>query len=284
MFVIKTRTLRSFAGFEPLCKLFVNVCYDDQMPVKEISGESDEFPLQRIFEMINNEDWTVPIAISKQRTTRDKNGVESIVFDAVVNSRYTNWTMASGEWKNVLTFLICNELEQERPDLLDRDQLKFPKRLSIDDPLEFDVETSDSEAPAFNGCLQPTDLVEPLENLVEELVITQMPGETVNTEDVELHASSNSFIVPKETKKVSGSSSNPLIAEMKTLDAEDTVEGFTHLMTITAKTAVKFDVKYHHKENQLVINSMLTCPLATKITQFTSFRVINKNTLYIYIK
>lgn len=294
-FVIKTKTLRDFEGFQAFSKVFVNVCYDDNMPIRKIPDQIDDFPLNQIFELINSDDWTVPMAISQYRITKDKNGVESIVFDAVLNKLYINWTLMSVEWKNVLTFLICNEIESNIDELIDRDQLKFPKRLSIDDPLQFEFQEVISKQEQEQEQKQEEEqnkeeVFEITKKPIEEFIIRKSPnGKNQNEEDIKLSPSISNgdlFIVAKETKKVKREKDleEDLILELTTLDKKSTSGSYTNLLKIISKFPTKFDIKYHQNQNQLIINSKLIYPLKMKVNEFSSFFVKKKNTLYIYIK
>lgn len=276
-YVIKTKTLRAFHGVESGCKLFINVCYDDEIPVGEIPASergSALPPLEEIFELIREEDWSPRIVVSPWRKCPGGG-----VFDAVLNSLFVKWTMVSEEWRNVLTLLIFNAIEGGMDELIDGDVVKYPRRVSIDDPLDFDCLEKAHEQEEEVGIDPPVVVGKPTKAITER----EKPIEPLN-QAVLVDISEDSTIVAKETKRKKGvpTVGTAITAELTTLERSATVGGYSQLLRVTSQKDEKFTVKYHQETRELCVNSQWNYPLSLTPGEFQCFHV--GKTLYVYIK
>lgn len=132
-FVLKTKIFSPFKVYPSGTKLFINVCTNDKVPTKEVKGMSEnEFNLEKIFMMIYEGEWEIPILTSQYRNILDKKQQRCILVDCVINDKYMRWCMTSEDLKNILIQWCFDAVEFNLEGLvIDRDAISFPNRKSM---------------------------------------------------------------------------------------------------------------------------------------------------------
>ncbi|TID26208.1 hypothetical protein CANINC_002797 [Pichia inconspicua] len=132
-FVVKTKIFSPFGVYPSGTKLFINVCTNGKVPTKEVKGlPPNEFNLEKIFMMIYEGEWEIPILTSQYRNIQDKRQQKCILIDCVINDKYMRWCMANEELKNILIQWCFDAVEfNSEGIIIDRDALSILKRKSM---------------------------------------------------------------------------------------------------------------------------------------------------------
>lgn len=299
VFVIKWRTLRPLGGHESGAKVFVNVCSEKGVPVTPLEGTGAQFDVDSHLQAIELQDWQPEIALSEYRTTLDKSGVKSFVFDAVFNPTYINWTLASLKWKQMIAFLVWQKIDEAHEGLIDWDEMKFPKRQTIDEPrsLEFDANQAQNCPEQVLGEEDRTTETE-AKVAAEVITISRPKGdmsglsEEPSTLIIRKEDEESPLLVAKETRKITSASTKKALSispspvsysiQMSSLEPNTTINNHTHLLIIKPSVPTAFQLQYDQIQKELIINGKFRYPLPPGVALFNSFLI--KDTLHVYIK
>ncbi|KAI5957348.1 hypothetical protein KGF54_000276 [Candida jiufengensis] len=132
-FVVKTKILESKKNEEILTKAFINICHDNQVPKPSV-----EFEPEIVFPMIIENQWEIPIVVSKARQSKDKKGFPSLVYDCCVNSQCFQWCQLNKDLRLILIEWCIESVEMINLITLERDY-SIPKMLSKGDIKEIEI-------------------------------------------------------------------------------------------------------------------------------------------------
>lgn len=192
-FVIKTRIVEGSAHHVIQTKVFLNICHDRQVP------RPPSFDPESVFPMIVRNEWEVPIVVSREKTTTDKKGVPSFVYDCCINSECFNWIQINPDLRMIVVEWCIEAVELMYEVVLER-EYTTPKMTAKGDlgPIE----------------MTPSDLSNGLRAEVEELRNNEIKGlllEIERSDDDD--SNSNAGDLPS-IMDISGSKRKPIIQEI----------------------------------------------------------------------
>lgn len=123
-FVVKTKIVDGKGAHLYSTKVFINICYDEQVP-----KPSDTFDPETVFPQIVNNEWEVPIIVSQEKTTHDKKGAPSFVYDCCVNSSCFQWVQLNQDLRLIVIEWCLEAIEMMYEVVLER-EYAVPKMLS----------------------------------------------------------------------------------------------------------------------------------------------------------
>ncbi|KAI3407008.2 hypothetical protein KGF56_000301 [Candida oxycetoniae] len=132
-FVVKTKILECADSTKVLTKVFINICHDDQVP-----KPSTEFNPDVVFPLIIENQWEIPIVVSKVKETRDKKGFPSLVYDCCINTRCFTWCQINKDLRLILIEWCIESVETINSLVLERDY-SLPKMLSKGELTETEI-------------------------------------------------------------------------------------------------------------------------------------------------
>ena len=151
IFVIKTKRLTPY----PPIKLFINLAHAPEVPAPP---DLEEFKTnsQRMFALIMDNKWDIPIVTSSMRRDTDKRGNECVVYDCVVNSGVVEYILGSSDddgdanvaLRDILVEWCIESIEVADKCIVSRDDIKFPKlkvKGELCEGLEVPVDTETEE-------------------------------------------------------------------------------------------------------------------------------------------
>ena len=151
IFVIKTKRLTPY----PPIKLFINLAHAPEVPAPPDLGEF-KTNSQRMYALIMDNKWDIPIVTSSMRRDTDKRGKECVVYDCVVNSRVVEYILGSNDdtkganvaLRDILVEWCIESIEVADKCIVSRDDIKFPKlkvKGELCEGLEVPVDTETGE-------------------------------------------------------------------------------------------------------------------------------------------
>ncbi|CAX40526.1 nucleolar protein, putative [Candida dubliniensis CD36] len=123
-FVIKTKILESKDVSRTLTKVFINVCHSPDVPKPDV-----DFDPQIVFPLIIDNEWEIPIILSKEKESKDKKGFPSLVYDCCINSKCFQWCQISKDLKSILIEWCIESIELVYSLTLER-EYSTPKMLA----------------------------------------------------------------------------------------------------------------------------------------------------------
>lgn len=194
-FVIKTRIVEGSAHHVIQTKVFLNICHDRQVP------RPPSFDPETVFPMIVRNEWEVPIVVSREKSTTDKKGVPSFVYDCCINSECFNWIQINPDLRMIVVEWCIEAVELMYEVVLER-EYTTPKMAAKGDlgPIE----------------MTPSDLSNGLRAEVEELRKNEIKGlllEIEHSDDDDSNANFNPGELPS-IMDISGSKRKPIIQEI----------------------------------------------------------------------
>lgn len=124
-YVIKTRVIQSLS--HPLTtKVFINLCHDPSVP------KPLDFDTHSTFNLIIENKWEIPLILSKERTTSDKKGTPSILYDCIINPTCFTWITLNPDLRSIMNEWAIESVELLYSLTLERDY-SIPKMLSKGD-------------------------------------------------------------------------------------------------------------------------------------------------------
>ncbi|KAI5961821.1 uncharacterized protein KGF55_003792 [Candida pseudojiufengensis] len=123
-FVVKTKILESKNNEEILTKVFINICHDSQVPKPQI-----DFEPEVVFPLIIENQWEIPIVVSKVKQSKDKKGFPSLVYDCCINSQCFQWCQLNKDLRLIVIEWCIESVEMINSITLERDY-SLPKMLS----------------------------------------------------------------------------------------------------------------------------------------------------------
>lgn len=322
-FVIKTKIFSPFQVYPSGTKLFINVCTNDKMPTKEVTGmKEDDFDLQKIFLLISEGEWEIPILTSTFRSVLDKKQQKSILIDCVINDKYMRWCMISNDLKEILIQWCFDAVEFNLDGIvIDRDVMQFPKRKSMGgSPESIFIDIQEVEAKVKDLESVGKDLYSE-ENKTDEpagLLKAKRLGEEMNDNVSDLSdlvgnkpaALGKPLIIEMDADDATGSndkkiseSKKPKVEripieddakfeiEMAKLEQTETVGHYKYLIKISSglKNSNDYRLKFDSKDKDLHIvgkkGKAVKFPLPLDSTgESESFFVKPEQKLYVYMK
>ncbi|RLV89635.1 Protein interacting with Hsp90 1 [Spathaspora sp. JA1] len=126
-FVVKTKILESKIINRVFTKVFINICHDQQVP-----QPPREFIPEIVFPLIIENQWEIPIIVSREKETKDKKGFPSLVYDCCINSKCFQWCQISKDLRLILIEWCIESIELLHEATLER-EYTIPKMLSKGD-------------------------------------------------------------------------------------------------------------------------------------------------------
>lgn len=163
-FVIKSRieSATNLGKYSLGTKVFINVCHDQAVPRPPI-----DFEPAVIFPLIINNEWEIPMIVSIEKTSTDKKGVPSFVYDCCVNTTCFQWCQINGELRSILIEWCLESIELMYELSLSRDY-SIPRMLQKGELSETEVLASDIDGSGLKKKLQDLHNNETL-GLIEEI-------------------------------------------------------------------------------------------------------------------
>lgn len=134
---MKTKILEGLGDHTFGKKVFINICHDDQVPRPE-----GEFDIEAIFAKIVKNDWEIPIVVSLEKSSTDKKGIPSFVYDCCINSECFTWVQINVDLRLILIEWAIESVETMHEVVLERDYT-LPKMLSKGELSETEITKDD---------------------------------------------------------------------------------------------------------------------------------------------
>ncbi|CAK9437651.1 uncharacterized protein LODBEIA_P20290 [Lodderomyces beijingensis] len=132
-FVVKTKILECKDASRVSTKVFINICHDEQVPKPSV-----EFEASVVFPMIMENQWEIPLVVSREKSTADKKGFPSLVYDCCINSQCFTWCQVSKDLRLILVEWCIESVELIYSVVLERDY-SVPKMLSKGELTETEI-------------------------------------------------------------------------------------------------------------------------------------------------
>lgn len=121
-FTVKTKILQS--KIHPVTtKVFINICHDDQVP------KPSDFDKETTFQLIIDNQWEIPLVLSKEKSATDKKGVPSLVYDCIINTKCFTWITLNSDLRSIMIEWGIEAVELLYEVTLERDY-SIPKMAS----------------------------------------------------------------------------------------------------------------------------------------------------------
>lgn len=192
-FVVKTRILEATNPSLISTKVFINVCHDPQVP-----RPPQDFDPAVVFPLIIENQWEVPLIVSRERETTDKKGVRSLVYDCCMNNICFQWTQLNKDLRSIVIEWSIEAIEMMYSLTLERD-ISLPKMVSKG-------ELERTEIPAEE--LDESGLQKKLQQLKQDEVMGLVEEMGQDESDEEL----------PEIMNISGKANKPIIEELGELN------------------------------------------------------------------
>ncbi|SCU87017.1 LAMI_0D04412g1_1 [Lachancea mirantina] len=122
-FTIKSKLAScSKPNFSLGAKVFINVCYDEQVPKPDV-----DFNPSIVYPLIMSNRWEIPIVTSQMREDRDKKGSVCYVWDCCINSKCIQWIGKDLQLREILVEWCIESCELREAIEISRDAISFPK-------------------------------------------------------------------------------------------------------------------------------------------------------------
>lgn len=123
-FVVKTKIVDGKGAHLYSTKVFINVCHDAQVP-----KPSHTFEPETVFPKIVNNEWEVPIIVSQEKTSKDKKGAPSFVYDCCINNECFQWVQLNQDLRLIVIEWCLEAIETMYEVVLER-EYAMPRMLS----------------------------------------------------------------------------------------------------------------------------------------------------------
>lgn len=208
-FVIKTKII---SANDPLThalstKVFINVCHDTQVP-----KPAQDFEPSVIFPLIIDNQWEIPLIVSREKYTKDKKGQPSFVYDCCINTLCFQWCQINSDLRSILIEWCIESIELLFDVVLER-EYSIPKMLCKGELSQTKILKDELDESGFQKKLQSLKKNETL-GLIEELRDRDQDRMDVDEDMDELPNLMN--IKAKDT----GASSKPLIQEISDMQID----------------------------------------------------------------
>lgn len=208
-FVIKTKII---SANDPLAhalstKVFINVCHDAQVP-----KPAQDFEPSVIFPLIIDNQWEIPLIVSREKYTKDKKGQPSFVYDCCINTLCFQWCQINNDLRSILIEWCIESIELLFDVILER-EYSIPKMLSKGELSQTKILKDELDESGFQKKLQSLKKNETL-GLIEEIRDRDQDGMDLDEDMGELPNLMN--IKAKDTD----TSSKPLIQEISDMQID----------------------------------------------------------------
>ena len=208
-FVIKTKII---SANDPLAhalttKVFINVCHDTQVP-----KPAQDFEPSVIFPLIIDNQWEIPLIVSREKYAKDKKGQPSFVYDCCINTLCFQWCQINSDLRSILIEWCIESIELLFDVILER-EYSIPKMLSKGELSQTKILKNELDESGFQKKLQSLKKNETL-GLIEELKDRDQDHMDLDEDMGELPDLMN--IKAKDT----GTSSKPLIQEINDMQID----------------------------------------------------------------
>lgn len=122
-FVVKTRIVEGKGDHIYGTKVFINICHELRVPKPTM-----DFDPAKVFPMIVQNEWEIPIIVSLEKKASDKKGVPSFVYDCCINSECFQWVQVSPDLRMILVEWTLESVEMMHELVLER-EYALPKML-----------------------------------------------------------------------------------------------------------------------------------------------------------
>ncbi|EDK47056.1 conserved hypothetical protein [Lodderomyces elongisporus NRRL YB-4239] len=240
-FVVKTKILECKDTSRISTKTFINICHDDQVPQPDVAFDPDI-----VFPLIIENQWEIPIIVSREREATDKKGFPSLVYDCCINTRCFQWCQISKDLRLILIEWCIESIELINSMTLERDY-SIPKMLSKGDLTETEITRQELESARTK--------LRDMEDNVALNVVRDLTENDAMEEDGELpdlfnrENTKNTLIEEVKTKPFSEEVDNrplagnakdrPLIEEVKSKPLIEEIENKPLIEEVKAKASVK---------------------------------------------
>lgn len=163
-FVIKTKIISANNPLEHALstKVFINVCHDTQVP-----KPAQDFDPSVIFPLIIENQWEIPLIVSREKHTKDKKGQPSFVYDCCINTLCFQWCQVNSDLRSILIEWCIESIELLFDVVLER-EYSIPKMLSKGELSQTNILKNELDESGFQKKLQSLKKNETL-GLIEEL-------------------------------------------------------------------------------------------------------------------
>lgn len=143
-------------------KVFINVCHDSQVP-----RPAQDFDPAIIFPLIMDNQWEIPLIVSREKHTKDKKGQPSFVYDCCINTTCFQWCQINSDLRSILVEWCIESIELLFDVVLER-EYTIPKMLSKGELSQTIILKDELDESGFQKKLQNLKKNETL-GLIEEL-------------------------------------------------------------------------------------------------------------------
>ena len=163
-FVIKTKIISAndTLAHALSTKVFINVCHDTQVP-----KPAQDFDPSVIFPLIIENQWEIPLIVSREKHTKDKKGQPSFVYDCCINTLCFQWCQVNSDLRSILIEWCIESIELLFDVILER-EYSIPKMLSKGELSQTNILKNELDESGFQKKLQSLKKNETL-GLIEEL-------------------------------------------------------------------------------------------------------------------
>ncbi|CCE86106.1 Piso0_005756 [Millerozyma farinosa CBS 7064] len=163
-FVIKSRieSATDLGKYSLGTKVFINVCHDQAVPRPSI-----DFDPAVVFPLIISNEWEIPMIVSTEKSSADKKGLPSFVYDCCINTTCFQWCQINGELRSILIEWCLESIELMYELSLSR-EYSTPKMLQKGKLSETEVLASEIDGSGLKKKLQDLHNNETL-GLIEEI-------------------------------------------------------------------------------------------------------------------
>lgn len=235
-YVIKTRLLKS-SNVQIGTKIFINVCHDPQVP-----KPPQDFDANVVFPLIVDNQWEIPIIVSREKEVKDKSGQTSLCYDCCINDNCFRWCTINSDLKLILNEWCLEAVELLYNVVLERQYL-IPKMLSKGELSRTEIKQKD---------LTDDGLIKKLDDLKKNETLGLL--EELHNDDMDVDIQLN----PQPSKKLK----KPLIEELPSEPIQPK-KTTSKPISQTKKTGkkVEYDVRMKMNQGRLIVifKSNLPC-------------------------
>lgn len=225
-YVIKTRLLKS-SNVQIGTKIFINVCHDPQVP-----KPPQDFDATVVFPLIVDNQWEIPIIVSREKEVKDKSGQTSLCYDCCINDNCFRWCTINSDLKLILNEWCLEAVELLYNVVLERQYL-IPKMLSKGELSKTEIKQKD---------LTDDGLIKKLDDLKKNETLGLL--EELHNDDMDVDIQLNPH-PPKKLKK-------PLIEELPS-EPRQPRNPIKPIAPVVEAKKVEYDVRMKKNQGKLII-------------------------------
>lgn len=253
-FVVKTKII---SANDPIAhtlstKVFINICHDVQVP-----KPAQDFDPPVTFPLIIDNQWEIPLIVSREKHTKDKKGIPSFVYDCCINTVCFQWCQINSDLRSILVEWCIESIELLFDIVLER-EYSIPKMLSKGELSQTKILKNELDESGFQKRLQSLKKNETL-GLIEEL-----KGDATDDMDIDEGTGKLPDLM-NISGKDDGTPSKPLIQEINDMHID-----------VNKKNTRDSGQKKPEDHNQPIENESKISPAKEKLNYSITFKKLSK--------